>query len=105
VRQEHRRIRFGRALRNTSRLCDWQSRAVVGVSSTPFGTGQVSDEAIARAIRETFDLRPKAIIDALNLLAPRFIVKTAAYGHFGREDADFTWEKTDKVEQLKKAVV
>jgi S-adenosylmethionine synthetase len=68
-----------------------------------FGTGQMSDDAIARAIRETFDLRPKAIIDSLNLLRPIYR-KTSNYGHFGREDADFTWEKTDKAEQLKKAV-
>ena len=68
-----------------------------------FGTGTVSDDSIANAIRETFDLRPKAIIDSLNLLRPIYR-KTASYGHFGREDADFTWEKTDKAEQLKKAV-
>jgi S-adenosylmethionine synthetase len=68
-----------------------------------FGTGQVSDEKIAEAISATFDLRPKAIIDTLDLLRPIYR-KTAAYGHFGREDADFTWEKTDRIEQLKKAV-
>jgi S-adenosylmethionine synthetase len=68
-----------------------------------FGTGQVSDEAIAKAIQEVFDLRPRAIIQHLDLLRPIYR-KTAAYGHFGREDADFTWEKTDKVEALKKAV-
>jgi S-adenosylmethionine synthetase len=67
-----------------------------------YGTGKVSDDAIAKAITETFDLRPKAIIDQLQLLRPIYR-KTAAYGHFGREDADFTWEKTDRVEQLKKA--
>jgi S-adenosylmethionine synthetase len=67
-----------------------------------FGTGKVSDDAIAKAVREVFDLRPKAIIDTLNLLRPIYR-KTAAYGHFGREDADFTWEKTDKIEQLRKA--
>ncbi len=67
-----------------------------------FGTGQVSDAAIAKAIRETFDLRPKAIIDSLNLLRPIYR-KTSNYGHFGREDVDFTWEKTDKIEALKKA--
>ncbi len=67
-----------------------------------YGTGNVSDDAIAKAISETFDLRPKAIIDSLDLLRPIYR-KTAAYGHFGREDADFTWEKTDKAEQLKKA--
>lgn len=68
-----------------------------------FGTGKASDDAIAKAIRETFDLRPKAIIDTLDLLRPIYR-KTASYGHFGREDADFTWEKTDKIEVLQKAV-
>ena len=68
-----------------------------------FGTGQVSDEKIALAIRETFDLRPKAIIDALDLLRPIYR-KTSNYGHFGREEPEFTWEKTDKTEQLKEAV-
>jgi S-adenosylmethionine synthetase len=67
-----------------------------------YGTGKVSDDAIAKAITETFDLRPKAIIDQLSLLRPIYR-KTAAYGHFGREDADFTWEKTDRAEALKKA--
>jgi len=68
-----------------------------------YGTGKVSDDAIVKAISDVFDLRPKAIIDHLNLLRPIYR-KTAAYGHFGREDPDFTWEKTDKVEELKKAV-
>ncbi len=68
-----------------------------------FGTGQVADERIAKAIRETFDLRPKAIIDALNLLRPIYR-KTSNYGHFGREDQDFTWEKTDRIEALRKAI-
>jgi S-adenosylmethionine synthetase len=68
-----------------------------------YGTGTVSDDAIAKAISEVFDLRPKAIIDSLDLLRPIYR-KTAAYGHFGREDADFTWERTDKIEALKKAV-
>lgn len=68
-----------------------------------FGTGQVSDEKIAQAISQVFDLRPRAIIQNLDLLRPIYR-KTAAYGHFGREDADFTWEKTDKVEALKQAV-
>ncbi len=67
-----------------------------------FGTGQVADEKIAEAITEVFDLRPKAIIEHLDLIRPIFR-KTAAYGHFGREDADFTWERTDKAEALKKA--
>lgn len=68
-----------------------------------FGTGTVSDEKIASAIEKVFDLRPRAIIESLDLLRPIYR-KTAAYGHFGREDADFTWENTDKVEELKAAV-
>jgi S-adenosylmethionine synthetase len=68
-----------------------------------FGTGKVSDEKIAEAITKVFDLRPRAIIQHLDLLRPIYR-KTAAYGHFGREDPDFTWEKTDKAEELKSAV-
>ena len=68
-----------------------------------FGTGQAGDDKIAKAIEEVFDLRPRAIIQNLDLLRPIYR-KTAAYGHFGREDADFTWERTDKVEALRKAV-
>jgi S-adenosylmethionine synthetase len=68
-----------------------------------FGTGKVDDEKIAEAITRVFDLRPRAIIQHLDLLRPIYR-KTAAYGHFGREDADFTWEKTDKAEELKSAV-
>ena len=68
-----------------------------------FGTNTVAEEKIIEAVQQVFDLRPKAIIDHLNLLRPIYR-KTAAYGHFGREDADFTWEKTDKAEALKSAV-
>jgi S-adenosylmethionine synthetase len=68
-----------------------------------FGTGKVSDERIAAAVDQVFDLRPKAIIDHLDLLRPIYR-KTAAYGHFGREDADFTWEKKDKTEALLAAI-
>jgi S-adenosylmethionine synthetase len=68
-----------------------------------FGTGKVSDDKIAAAIEKVFDLRPRAIIEHLDLLRPIYR-KTAAYGHFGREDADFTWEKTDKVEELQRVV-
>ncbi len=66
-----------------------------------FGTGKISNEKIVDIIREHFDLRPKGIVQMLDLLAPRY-KKSAAYGHFGRNDALFTWEKTDKVEVLKK---
>lgn len=66
-----------------------------------FGTGVVSDEAITKAVLKTFDLRPGAIIRDLDLLRPIYL-KTATYGHFGREDADFPWEKTDRSAQLAK---
>ena len=68
-----------------------------------FGTTKVDPAKTVSAIRKLFPLTPKGIIDALNLRRPIFR-KTAAYGHFGREDADFTWEKTDKAEALKKEV-
>jgi S-adenosylmethionine synthetase len=68
-----------------------------------FGTSTVSEDLISAAIREVFDLRPKAIIDALNLLRPIYSA-TAAYGHFGRELESFTWERTDKVADLQRAV-
>ncbi len=63
-------------------------------------TGVVSDENIEACISELFDLSPKGIIDSLDLLRPIYR-KTAAYGHFGREDQDFTWEKKDRVEDIK----
>lgn len=66
-------------------------------------TGVVPDNVIEQAVKEVFDLRPGAIIRDLKLRRPIF-QKTAAYGHFGRQDADFTWEDTNKVEQLKDAV-
>ncbi len=66
-----------------------------------YGTGKISDEKIVDIIREHFDLRPKGIVAMLDLLKPRY-KRSASYGHFGREDALFTWEKTDKVEELKK---
>ncbi len=66
-----------------------------------FGTGKIADEKIVDIIREHFDLRPKGIVAMLDLLKPRY-KKSASYGHFGREDELFTWEKTDKVETLRK---
>ena len=68
-----------------------------------FGTGTYSEDIIAQAVDEVFDLRPGAIIDALDLRRPIYR-KTAAYGHFGRELPEFTWEKCDKVEALQAAV-
>ena len=67
-----------------------------------FGTAHVDESAIERAATSVFDLRPGAIIRDLDLRRPIF-EKTAAYGHFGREDADFTWERTDRVDQLRAA--
>jgi len=73
----------------------------VSVLVQTFGTGKLPEDRISEAVRKTFDLRPKAIIDNLRLKRPIYR-KTAAYGHFGRNDPDFTWEKTDKADHLKK---
>jgi S-adenosylmethionine synthetase len=67
------------------------------------GTGKVSDEVLAQLVQQHFDLRPKGIIQMLDLLRPIYL-KTAAYGHFGREEPEFTWERTDKAGALKAAV-
>ncbi|WP_371501490.1 methionine adenosyltransferase [Kitasatospora sp. NBC_00374] len=75
----------------------------VGLFVETFGTETVPVLKIQEAVVKVFDLRPAAIIRDLDLLRPIY-AKTAAYGHFGREDADFTWERTDRVEELKKAV-
>ncbi len=72
----------------------------VSINVNSFGTGKVSDATIRELLKKHFDLRPKAIIQQLDLLRPIY-KKTAAYGHFGRERPEFTWEKTDKVEELK----
>jgi S-adenosylmethionine synthetase len=73
------------------------------VMVTTEGTGLVSDEKIAKAVQDVFDLRPKGIIQMLDLLRPIY-EKTAAYGHFGRELPEFTWEKTDRAAALRAAV-
>jgi len=65
-----------------------------------FGTGKISDEALSVLVREHFDLRPKGIVQMLDLLRPIYL-KTAAYGHFGREEPEFTWERTDKAAALR----
>jgi S-adenosylmethionine synthetase len=75
----------------------------VGLYVETFGTGKVADEAIVAAINEVFDLRPKAIIESLQLLRPIYS-KTAAYGHFGRELPEFTWEAIDRADALRAAV-
>ena len=74
----------------------------VSVMVTTYGTGKMSDDALSKLVATTFDLRPKAIIQTLNLLRPIYR-KTAAYGHFGREEPEFTWEATDKALALKQA--
>ena len=74
----------------------------VGLFVETFGTGTLPDERIQAAVSEVFDLRPAAIIRDLDLKRPIY-AKTAAYGHFGRELPEFTWERTDRVEALKKA--
>ena len=72
----------------------------VSLAVNTFGTGTVSDDKIIELIKAHFDLRPKGIIYALDLLRPIYL-KTAAYGHFGRDEPEFTWENTDKVEALR----
>ncbi len=89
--------------------CEIQISYAIGVaeptsiSVDSFGTGKLADDEIAALVSEHFDLRPKGLVDMLNLKRPIY-QKTAAYGHFGREDADFTWERTDKADALKKAL-
>lgn len=89
--------------------CEIQVSYAIGVaeptsiSVNTFGTGKLSDAEIVKLIRTHFDLRPGGLIQMLNLKRPIYR-QTAAYGHFGRELPDFTWEKTDKAEALKKAI-
>ena len=75
----------------------------VSVMVNTYGTGAVSDEKLADAVNEVFDLRPAAIIDHLDLRRPIY-KQLAAYGHMGRTDIDVTWEHTDKIDELKNAV-
>ena len=86
--------------------CQIQISYAIGVAKptsvmvTTFGTGKISDEKIAELVKEHFDLRPKGIVQMLDLLRPIY-GKTAAYGHFGREEPEFSWERTDKAEALR----
>ena len=73
------------------------------ISLNTFGTNQVDEAVIVRLVRDHFDLRPKGIIDMLDLKKPIYR-KTASYGHFGRDDQGFPWELTDRAEELRKAV-
>lgn len=92
-----------------ARRCEVQLAYAIGVARPlsimvdSFGTGVVDDLALDRAVAEVFDLRPGAIIRDLDLRRPIF-KKTAAYGHFGRVDPDFSWEATDRVDELRAAV-
>jgi len=89
--------------------CEVQVAYAIGESDplafyvNTFGTGKVDDSRLAEAIPRLFDLTPAGIIQRLKLRRPIFR-KTAAYGHFGRMEPDFTWEKTDAVEDLRRAV-
>jgi S-adenosylmethionine synthetase len=88
--------------------CEVQVAYAIGVAHPisvmvqTFGTGRLSDTELSRLVQEQFDLRPGAFRQYLDLHRPIF-QKTAAYGHFGRDDADFTWERTDRVDDLRKA--
>ena len=89
--------------------CEVQLSYAIGVAHpvsvfiNTFETGKISDEAILDLVKKNFDMRPKAIIEHLKLLRPIYR-KTATFGHFGRDDPDFTWETTDKAEELAKAL-
>jgi S-adenosylmethionine synthetase len=89
--------------------CEVQVAYAIGVAKpvslmvNTFGTGKITDERIVELIGAHFDLRPKGIIQALDLLRPIYR-NTAAYGHFGRDEPDFTWEATDKAQQLRAEV-
>lgn len=89
--------------------CEIQISYAIGIAEptsinvNTFGTGKITDEKIVKLIREHFDLKPKGLIAMLDLKRPIYR-KTASYGHFGREEADFTWEQTDKADLLKDAI-
>ena len=87
--------------------CEIQLSYAIGVATPTsvmidtFGTGKIADDVLEKAVRENFDLRPAGIIKMLDLRRPIY-KQTAAYGHFGRNDLDLPWERTDKAEMLKK---
>jgi S-adenosylmethionine synthetase len=92
-----------------AKKCEVQLSYAIGVAEptsvmvNTFGTGKVAEDKIAKAVSMVFDMTPRGIMETLNLRRPIY-QKSAAYGHFGRADKDFTWEKIDKVAALKKAV-
>jgi S-adenosylmethionine synthetase len=89
-----------------AKKCEVQVAYAIGVARPvsvlvdTFGSGRIADEKIAKLVEQHFDLRPKGIINALDLLRPIYL-KTAAYGHFGRDEPEFSWEATDKAAALK----
>jgi S-adenosylmethionine synthetase len=89
--------------------CEVQIAYAIGVARPvslmvqTYGTGKIADEALVKLVEANFDLRPKGIIQSLDLLRPIYS-KTAVYGHFGRDEPEFTWEATDKTEALKGAL-
>ena len=91
-----------------AKKCEVQIAYAIGVAKPlsvlidTRGTGTISDDALADVVKELFDMRPAAIIDKLKLRRPIY-QKLAAYGHFGREDLDVEWEKTDMAEAVKAA--
>ena len=93
-----------------AKKCEIQLAYAIGVANPvsvmvdTFGTGILDDDKIAEAVKQVFDLRPSAIIDGLDLRRPIYR-KVAAYGHLGRTDLDLPWEKTDKVDELRKILV
>jgi len=76
----------------------------MGIYVTTFGTGRVDDTKIAKAVSKMFDFRPRAIVETLDLLRPIY-TPTAAYGHFGRTEKTFTWERTDRADELRSALL
>ena len=88
--------------------CEIQVSYAIGVAQPTsitvdtFSTGKVDDRRIEEIVRDVFDLRPYGIVSMLDLIRPIY-QQTAAYGHFGRENPDFTWEKTDRADALKQA--
>ena len=88
--------------------CELQFAYAIGipqplsVNVDTFGTGVIEDDKLADIVQEVFDLRPRALIRDLDLLKPIYR-QTSNYGHFGRDDIEFTWERTDRVDALKKA--
>ena len=89
-----------------SHKCEIQVAYAIGVAEPVsllvdfMGTGKIPEEKAIEIVKSTFDLRPAAIIKTLDLLRPIYR-KTSAYGHFGRKDPDFTWEFTDKADEIK----